>query len=165
MLFRSGGGAEKLLGKGDMLYYPVGETKPLRVQGSLITDKEVERIVNVVKATAQVNYNEDVMEHVENTQSSEGGRDDNGASDADELLPQAIEIVVDCGQASTSMLQRRLKLGYSRAARIVDQMEERGIVGPSEGSKPRQVLITKEQLNEMTLRETIESMNRQAEEE
>ena len=160
-----GGGAEKLLGKGDMLYYPVGETKPLRVQGSLITDKEVERIVNVVKATAQVNYNEDVMEHVENTQSSEGGRDDNGASDADELLPQAIEIVVDCGQASTSMLQRRLKLGYSRAARIVDQMEERGIVGPSEGSKPRQVLITKEQLNEMTLRETIESMNRQAEEE
>lgn len=160
-----GAGAEKLLGKGDMLYYPVGETKPLRVQGSLITDKEVERIVNVVKATAQVNYNEDIMEHVENTQSSENAKEDNGASDADELLPQAIEIVVDCGQASTSMLQRRLKLGYSRAARIVDQMEERGIVGPSEGSKPRQVLISKEQLNEMTLRETMENMNRQETEE
>lgn len=159
-----GAGAEKLLGKGDMLYYPVGETKPLRVQGSLITDKEVERIVNVVKATTQVNYNEDVMDHVENMQASDGGREDNGASDADELLPQAIEIVVDSGQASTSMLQRRLKLGYSRAARIVDQMEERGIVGPSEGSKPRQVLISKEQLNEMTLRETIDNMNKQAEE-
>ncbi len=161
-----GAGAEKLLGKGDMLYYPVGETKPLRVQGSLITDKEVERIVNVVKATAQVNYNEDIMDHLENAQASEsGGRDDNGAGEADELLPQAIEIVVDSGQASTSMLQRRLKLGYSRAARIVDQMEERGIVGPSEGSKPRQVLITKEQLNEMTLRETFDNLNAQQNEE
>ncbi len=161
-----GAGAEKLLGKGDMLYYPVGETKPLRVQGSLITDKEVERIVNVVKATAQVNYNEDILDHLENAQASDGGgRDDNGAGEADELLPQAIEIVVDSGQASTSMLQRRLKLGYSRAARIVDQMEERGIVGPSEGSKPRQVLITKEQLNEMTLRETFENLNAQQNEE
>ncbi len=161
-----GAGAEKLLGKGDMLYYPVGETKPLRVQGSLITDKEVERIVNVVKATASVNYNEDILDHLENAQTSEsGGRDDNGASEADELLPQAIEIVVDSGQASTSMLQRRLKLGYSRAARIVDQMEERGIVGPSEGSKPRQVLITKEQLNEMTLRETFDNLNAQQNQE
>ncbi len=157
-----GAGAEKLLGKGDMLYYPVGETKPLRVQGSLITDKEVERIVNVVKATASARYDEDIMEQLESTQTPEGGKEDNGASDADELLPQAIEIVVDSGQASTSMLQRRLKLGYSRAARIVDQMEERGIVGPSEGSKPRQVLISKEQLNEMTMRETFENMNREA---
>jgi len=145
------GGAEKLLGKGDMLYYPAGESKPERVQGSFISDKEVERIVNVVKANSTVEYDEDIMEHMEREQAYEGdakSKDEEGL-DADELLPQAIEVILEANQASTSLLQRRLKLGYARAARIVDQMEARGIVGPSEGSKPRQILITREQLYEM----------------
>ena len=145
------GGAEKLLGKGDMLYYPSGESKPMRVQGSLIVDKEVERVVNVVKANSEVIYNEDILEHLEKEQTFEGdvkSKEEN-ALDADEMLPQAIEVILDNNQASVSLLQRKLKLGYSRAARIVDQMEERGIVGPSEGSKPRQILITKEQFYEM----------------
>ena len=147
------GGAEKLLGKGDMLYYPAGESKPERVQGSFISDSEVERIVNVVKANSSVEYNEDIIEHMEREQAYEGDAKskDEEALDADELLPQAIEVVLEANQASTSLLQRRLKLGYARAARIVDQMEARGIVGPSEGSKPRQILITKEQYYEMQL--------------
>ncbi len=149
------GGAEKLLGKGDMLYYPAGESKPERVQGSFISDKEVERIVNVVKANSSVEYDEDIMEHLEREQSYEGDEKtkEEESLDADELLPQAIEVVLEANQASTSLLQRRLKLGYARAARIVDQMEARGIVGPSEGSKPRQILITKEQYYEMKLSE------------
>ncbi len=147
------GGAEKLLGKGDMLYYPAGESKPMRVQGSLIVDKEVERVVNVVKANSEVEYNEDILEHLEKEQTFEGDAKtrEEEALDADEMLPQAIEVILDNNQASVSLLQRKLKLGYSRAARIVDQMEERGIVGPSEGSKPRQILITKEQYYEMEL--------------
>ena len=147
------GGAEKLLGKGDMLYYPAGESKPMRVQGSLIVDKEVERVVNVVKANSQVEYDEDILEHLEKEQTFEGDTKsrEEEALDADEMLPQAIEVILDNNQASVSLLQRKLKLGYSRAARIVDQMEERGIVGPSEGSKPRQILITKEQYYEMEL--------------
>ena len=146
-------GAEKLLGKGDMLYYPQGESKPMRVQGSLIVDKEVERVVNVVKANSEVVYNEDILEHLEKEQTFEGDTKsrEEEALDADEMLPQAIEVILDNNQASVSLLQRKLKLGYSRAARIVDQMEERGIVGPSEGSKPRQILITKEQYYEMEI--------------
>lgn len=147
------GGAEKLLGKGDMLYFPSGESEPTRVQGSFISDKEVERVVNVVKASSEVEYDADIMEHMEKEQAFEGDAKskDEEALDADEMLPQAIEVFLDTNQASVSLLQRKLKLGYSRAARIVDQMEARGIVGPSEGSKPRQILITKEQYYEMEL--------------
>lgn len=147
------GGAEKLLGKGDMLYYPAGETKPQRVQGTLISDKEVERIVNVVKANSSVEYDEEIMEHMEREQAYEGdekSKEEQGL-DADEKLPQAIEAVLEANQASTSFLQRRLGLGYSRAARIIDQMEARGIIGPPEGSKPRQILISREQYYEMQL--------------
>ena len=146
-------GAEKLLGKGDMLYYPAGESKPLRVQGSFISEKETERVVNVVKANSEVTYDEDILEHLDKAETFEGDTKtrEEEALDADELLPQAIEVILDANQASVSLLQRKLKLGYSRAARIVDQMEERGIVGPSEGSKPRQILITKEQFYEMNL--------------
>ena len=145
-------GAEKLLGKGDMLYHPMGESKPIRVQGALVTDKEVERVVNVVKANSTVEYNEDIMEHLENVQTGDDADKETDAGDADEMLPQAIEVILEANQASTSLLQRRLKLGYARAARIVDQMEARGIVGPSEGSKPRQILITREQFYEMQTR-------------
>lgn len=145
-------GAEKLLGKGDMLYHPMGESKPIRVQGALVTDKEVERVVNVVKANSTADYDEDIMEHLENVHTGDDTEKDTDAGDADEMLPQAIEVILEANQASTSLLQRRLKLGYARAARIVDQMEARGIVGPSEGSKPRQILITKEQFYEMQTR-------------
>ena len=153
-------GAEKLVGKGDMLYAPLGIGKPLRVQGCMITDEEVAKVVEFIKENSTENYDNSVMQEVESnaentgkggkgsSNSSGGGShaaDDSGGDDADELLPAAIEVVVETGMASVSMLQRRLKLGYSRAARLVDQMEERKIVGPFEGSKPRQVLISKEE--------------------
>ncbi|MCL2034450.1 MAG: DNA translocase FtsK [Oscillospiraceae bacterium] len=150
------GGAEKLLGRGDMLFYPVGESKPQRVQGCFVTDAEVEKAVEFIKAAEQPDYDEQIAEQIDShvvAEKSQGGKKDNGGGldDEDEMLPQAIECVVDAGMASTSLLQRRLKLGYARAARIIDQMEERGIVGPFEGSKPRQVLITKDRLIEMKL--------------
>lgn len=131
-------GAEKLLGAGDMLYYPVGESKPIRVQGAYISDKEVEAIVEHIKNQGQAEYSEDIIEKI-NTE--KGTVNDPG--DNDELLPQAIEVILESGQASVSMLQRRLKVGYARAARIIDQMEARGIIGGFEGSKPRQILISK----------------------
>lgn len=145
-------GAEKLLGKGDMLYAPVDESKPIRVQGAFITDKEVEKIVTFLKEQTTADYDDSVMEHIENTSQNEAG--DNPqmgepGEEADVMLGQCIEFVVNLGEASVSKLQRRFKLGYSRAARIVDQMEERGIVGPSEGSKPRQVLINHDQYLEL----------------
>ena len=153
-------GAEKLLGRGDMLYNPLGAPKPLRVQGCFITTAEIESVVEFVKKTGRPDYSEEVMEHIEkqaeeSSKNAKGGKNDSGGFDddeEDEMLPRAIEVVVETGQASVSMLQRRLKLGYSRAARLVDQMAERGIVGPFEGSKPRQVLITREQWQEMVLR-------------
>ncbi len=153
-------GAEKLLGRGDMLYNPLGAPKPLRVQGCFITTAEIESVVEFVKKTGRPDYSEEVMEHIEkqaeeSSKNTKGGKNDSGGFDddeEDEMLPRAIEVVVETGQASVSMLQRRLKLGYSRAARLVDQMAERGIVGPFEGSKPRQVLITREQWQEMVLR-------------
>ena len=141
-------GAEKLLGKGDMLFYPVGAAKPFRLQGAFVTDKEVETIVKFIKEHADANYQEEIIEHIE--QEKTLGHE-SVEKDKDELLPQAIEIVVETGQASISMLQRRLKIGYARAARVVDQMESRGIIGGYEGSKPRQVLITKEQYQEMIM--------------
>ncbi|MDO5785090.1 MAG: DNA translocase FtsK [Eubacteriales bacterium] len=151
-------GAEKLIGKGDMLYAPIGMTKPLRIQGCFVSSEEIERVIAHAKATASAEYSEEIMEqierHAENSGDS-GAGGYNGAEDEDELLPQAITIVVESGQASVSMLQRRLKLGYARAARLVDQMEQRGIVGPFEGSKPRQVLITKDDWMQMQLRQKL----------
>ena len=150
-------GAEKLVGRGDMLYLPLGAGKPTRVQGCLITDEEVAAVVEFVKQGGTAQYDESVLHQIEqNVAEKEKGSKGVGGSapeavedSYDELLPSAIEVVVETGMASVSMLQRRLKLGYSRAARLVDQMEEKGVVGPFEGSKPRQVLITKEQWQEM----------------
>ncbi|MBQ2830490.1 MAG: DNA translocase FtsK [Oscillospiraceae bacterium] len=153
-------GAEKLVGKGDMLYAPLGEGKPRRVQGCFISAQEIERVVNFVKENGEANYSDEVLEKIEQSVaekergSAKGGAsvDVSAAEEAgDELFPAAVEVVLETGQASVSMLQRRLKLGYSRAARLVDQMEERGIVGPFEGSKPRQLLITRAQWQEMQM--------------
>ncbi len=149
------GGAEKLLGRGDMLFYPVGSAKPTRVQGCFVTDKEVERVVAFVKEGESNEYDSEVMEEIDRQAVTGGKRGGGGGAasgdDEDEFTPQAIECVVEAGIASTSLLQRRLKLGYARAARIMDELEQRGIVGPPEGSKPRQVLISKERWYEMKL--------------
>ncbi len=141
------GGAEKLLGKGDMLFYPVGEAKPLRVQGAFVSEKEIEKLVNNIKEQVPPSYNDEIMKGLEK-QSEDAEKSDNN-SETDELLPSAIEMVVGSEQASIMMLQRRLKIGYSRAARLIDQMEERGIIGGYEGSKPRKVIMTKEEYEEM----------------
>ena len=144
-------GAEKLLGKGDMLFSPVGTQKPMRIQGAFISDGEVEKIVDFLKANADVKYNEDIIEKIEKANSTDKELDENSDDDVDEFLMDAIDTVVETRQASTSFIQRRFKVGYARAGRIMDQMEERGIISPPEGSKPRQVLITKEQLEEMKM--------------
>ncbi len=152
-------GAEKLVGKGDMLYAPLGEGKPLRVQGCFISPEEIEQVVAFVKSTGEADYSQEVMQKIEESlqekEKGSGGRGSTAAEsseeESDELLPAAVDVVLETGQASVSMLQRRLKLGYSRAARLVDQMEERGIVGPFEGSKPRQLLITRAQWQEMQM--------------
>ena len=152
-------GAEKLVGKGDMLYSPLGDSKPTRVQGCFITPEEIERVVAFVKDTAgEAHYDQDVIEKIQQAVDAKSDKGKGAASDApadgedgDELLPAAVEVVLETGQASVSMLQRRLKLGYSRAARLVDQMEERGYVGPFEGSKPRQLLITREKWQELQM--------------
>jgi DNA segregation ATPase FtsK/SpoIIIE, S-DNA-T family len=141
------GGAEKLLGRGDMLFYPVGEPKPLRVKGSFVSDTEVESVVEFIKTQGYSKYDEDIIEKINDTST---GNEAN-AGDNDELLNKAIDMVVDAGQASVSLIQRKFKVGYSRAARIVDQMEARNIVGRFEGSKPRQVLISKQQWMEMQM--------------
>lgn len=155
-------GAEKLLGNGDMLYMPVGLPKPVRVQGCFVSDKEVERVVEFIKQTFQAEYDELVMEEVERQtemvasaqDSKSSGNSDSGDIDtSDERLEDAIDFVVESGTCSTSSLQRRLKLGYGRAARLVDIMEEMGIVGPLEGSKPRQVLMTKQEWAERKLQQ------------
>ena len=150
-------GAEKLIGMGDMLYAPIGCGKPLRVQGAFVSDDERDSIVQFIKRQSTAQYSEDVMAQIEKAAEDKGangkGRGDDdepsGKPEYDELLPQAVDVIFDTKQASVSMLQRRLKLGYSRAARIVDQMEEMGIIGPFEGSKPRQILITRDQWLEM----------------
>ena len=150
------GGAEKLLGKGDMLYSPLGASKSSRIQGCFVSSKEITAVVDYVKSHHENNYDVSVMDEIEKqaeeskkTKGGGGGFEAEGADGVDVMLNQAIEVVVEGGQASTSLLQRRLKLGYARAARIIDQMEQRGIVGPYEGSKPRQVIITKAQLMQM----------------
>ena len=152
-------GAEKLVGKGDMLYAPLGQGKPRRVQGCFITDDEVQAVVEFIKGNAAADYDDTVMQEIDQKAKESGGKSgsggasaaslDDGDSEGDELLPAAVDVILETGQASVSMLQRRLKLGYARAARIVDEMEEKGIVGPFEGSKPRQLLITKEQWQQM----------------
>ncbi len=142
-------GAEKLLGRGDMLLHPVGKAKPIRVQGANITDAEVERVVEYVKAQGNAVYDDNIIEEINN----EDKPASNDNIDNDELLPRAIEMVMEAGQASVSLIQRKFKVGYARAARIVDQMEARGIVGGFEGSKPRQILITKQQWYEMQMTE------------
>jgi S-DNA-T family DNA segregation ATPase FtsK/SpoIIIE len=154
-------GAEKLVGRGDMLYAPLGVGKPTRVQGCLISDQEVADVVEFVKRSGTAQYDDAVLHEIEqNAAEKEKGSKGTGGSapegvdsEYDELLPAAIEVVLEVGQASVSMLQRRLKLGYSRAARLVDQMEEKGVVGPFEGSKARQILITKEQWQEMQFKQ------------
>ena len=148
-------GAEKLLGNGDMLFMPLGQSKPLRVQGCYVTNQEVERVVEFLKdGDKPQEYDQQVIEEIEKQAAagSKGGRDDgDDADETDEALPQAIEIAVEAGSISTSMLQRKMRFGYARAGRIIDQMEQRGIVGPSEGSKPRKVLITRQQWIEMNM--------------
>ena len=152
-------GAEKLVGRGDMLYAPIGSSKPLRVQGCYITPEEIDRVVSFVKSTGEVQYSDEVMQKIEeNVQEKERKSGSSSpAADApedegtDELLPAAVEVILETGQASVSMLQRRLKLGYSRAARLVDQMEQKGYVGPFEGSKPRQLLITQAKWQEIKM--------------
>ncbi len=137
-------GAEKLLGKGDMLYYPVGESKPLRVQGCFISEEEVENLVNFVKKDiSDIKYEEDILEHIQketkNAESSSNGEE------VDELLGDVIKTVIEFNQASTSFIQRKFKVGFNRASRIMDELEERGIISGRDGSKPRQVLVSKEE--------------------
>ena len=145
-------GAEKLLGKGDMLFYPAGAPKPTRVQGAFVSDGEVEKIVDFVKANGEVTYNEDILESIENSNKSDKEMMEEASEDeTDPFLMDAIEVVVETGQASTSFIQRRFKVGYARAGRIVDQMEERGIISGYQGSKPREVLMTKERWAELKM--------------
>ena len=150
-------GAEKLVGKGDMLYAPIGCGKPKRVQGCFVSDPEVEAVTNYVKNNYVTSYDQEVMEEIERKAAQTGNSkptvsDPEPSSEeltGDEMLPAAVDVILETGQASVSMLQRRLKLGYARAARIVDEMEEKGIVGPFQGSKPRTILVTKEQWETM----------------
>lgn len=149
-------GAEKLIGMGDMLYAPIGVGKPVRIQGAFVSDEERESVIEFVKNHCEVEYDQNVQAEIEkaaeektSSKNGDSGSREEMHSDYDELLPQAVDVVLEAKQASVSMLQRRLKLGYSRAARIVDQMEEIGVVGPHEGSKPRQILVTREQWLEM----------------
>ncbi len=138
------GGAEKLLGKGDMLYHPIGLPKPIRIQGTFISDDEIKRVVESIKAQQieiKIGKQNEIINEIEKIPSQD--------EDVDEFLEQAVDLVVNDGQASASYIQRKFKVGYARAARIIDQLEERGIIGPHEGSKPRKVLITKEELEEM----------------
>jgi len=155
-------GAEKLLGNGDMLYCPVGLSKPVRVQGSYLSDDEIERVIAHVTSQGEVKYDDAVIQEIERNAAKDDKKknadiaiDSTGqGEDGDEMIPKAIEVVIEQGMASTTLLQRKLKLGYARAARIIDELAEKGIVGPYEGSKPRKVLITKEQWYEMQARST-----------
>ena len=142
------GGAEKLLGRGDMLFSPLGVQKPVRVQGCFIDDREIEAVVDCIRGTASSEYDENVMEEIERGAAPEQ-EGENAAPEGDVMIPEAVRCVVEAGQASTSLLQRRLRLGYARAGRLIDEMEQMGVVGPHEGSKPRQVLITWQQYLEM----------------
>ena len=152
-------GAEKLLGKGDMLFFPTGAPKPVRIQGAFIDDKEVEKIVNFLKSNTngETTYRDDITEYIEKANSTDkelAEMQDGDDDEADPLLNEAIQTVVETGQASTSFIQRRFKVGYARAGRIIDQMEERGIISGYQGSKPREVLMSKERWEELNSVET-----------
>ncbi|HZJ83402.1 MAG TPA: DNA translocase FtsK 4TM domain-containing protein [Clostridia bacterium] len=138
------GGAEKLLGRGDMLFYPVGASKPIRVQGCFVSEKEIQDVVEHIK-----NHNENPTYDMDVIEEIAAGKESPIHDEQDELLPDAIEVIMDAGQASISMLQRRLRVGYARAARMIDEMEVRGIVSGFDGSKPRNVLLTKEEFEEL----------------
>ena len=146
-------GAEKLLGKGDMLFFPSGAPKPSRVQGAFVTDEEVEKIVDFIKSNGTATYSEDILESIENSNKTDKELAQEQAEDdeTDPFLMDAIQTVVETGQASTSFIQRRFKVGYARAGRIIDQMEERGVISGYQGSKPREVLMTLERLNELKM--------------
>ena len=146
-------GAEKLLGKGDMLFFPSGAPKPSRVQGAFVSDEEVEKIVDFVKSNGTATYSEDILESIENNNKSdkELAQEQAADDDTDPFLMDAIQTVVETGQASTSFIQRRFKVGYARAGRIIDQMEERGVISGYQGSKPREVLMTLDKLNELKM--------------
>ncbi len=148
-------GAEKLLGNGDMLFLPVGAAKPVRVQGTFVTDEEIGAVLSFIKSTSSSQYDEEMIAEMERRAVAEKGSkkgDDDGEGGAlDPMFEQAVECVIDAGQASTSLLQRRCKLGYARAARIMDQMEQEKIIGPYEGAKPRAVLVTRAQWQERKL--------------
>lgn len=154
-------GAEKLLGYGDMLYYPNGMQKPLRVQGCFCSTKEVESIVGFIKNESDSEYNSEIIEAVEQSMPAEKGERTSDSAEPvgdgdDILIEKAIDIVVEMGQASTSSLQRKLKLGYARAARIIDELENMGVVGPYEGAKPRKVLMSKQQWSERRMRKSVQ---------
>jgi len=153
-------GAEKLVGNGDMLYSPIGSGKPRRIQGAFVSDDEREKVVSFIKTNSEPQYNDEIQAEIDKAAQGKAASTDTSEADSpsdadqseyDAMLPQAADVIFDSKQASVSMLQRRLKLGYSRAARIVDQLEELGVLGPFEGSKPRQILITKEQWHEMQM--------------
>ena len=148
-------GAEKLLGKGDMLFFPAGEAKPVRVQGAFISDEEVESIVEFIKSNGTATDSEDILESIENSNKTDKEKaleaEQSADDDADPFLQEAINTVVETGQASTSFIQRRFKVGYARAGRIIDQMEERGVISGYQGSKPREVLWTLEKLAELNM--------------
>ena len=148
-------GAEKLLGKGDMLFYPTGATKPTRIQGAFVSDDEVEKIVSFVKSNGEATYNEDILDTIENSGKPDKEVQEVNSKESgdktDEHLMEAIELVIETGQASTSFIQRRFNVGYARAGRIIDQMEERGVISGYQGSKPRQVLMSKEQWEELKM--------------
>ena len=144
-------GAEKLLGKGDMLFFPTGVLKPIRIQGAFVSDSEVEKIVSFLKENGGPTYSEDVLEKIERANSTDKELDEQDDDETDPFLMEAIDTVVELGQASASFIQRRFKVGYARAGRIIDQMEARGIISGYEGSKPRQVLVSKEQWQELKM--------------
>ena len=152
-------GAEKLLGKGDMLFFPTGVLKPIRIQGAFVSDSEVEKIVTFLKENGGPTYSEDVLEKIERANTTDKELDEEDDDETDPFLMEAIEAVVDLGQASASFIQRRLKVGYARAGRIIDQMEARGIISGYEGSKPRQVLVSKEQWEELKMAKPAETVN------
>ena len=151
-----GAGAEKLLGQGDMLFMPVGAPKPTRIQGTFVRDEEISRVLDFIKSSATVQYDEAMIEAMEKHAIQDGKKGGSGAdaeedAGSDPMFKQAVDVVIDAGQASTSLLQRRCKLGYARAARIMDEMEQKSIIGPYEGAKPRAVLISRQQWLEMQM--------------
>ena len=138
-------GAEKLLGKGDMLFYPSGQSKPSRIQGAFVTDKEVEQIVDFLRKSSRPGYTQEMVDQITAVAKTAGGP----SEETDEFFEQAVDLILEKEKASVSMLQRQFRIGYNRAARLMDELERRGMVGPEEGSKPRKVLITRAQWEEM----------------